>query len=76
VSYFEWTQNIQRFRWELDRVNDELGKTMRKAYRAVRESAEEKKIDMRTAVFVLAVQRVARAAMSRIQVNTDLGFGV
>ena len=24
VSYFEWTQNIQQFRWALERVNEEL----------------------------------------------------
>ena len=75
VSYFEWTQNIQRFRWELDKVNSELGKTMRKAYRAVKETAEREEIDMRTAAFVLAIRRVARAALSRVHVDTDLGFG-
>ncbi|MEE8212585.1 MAG: Glu/Leu/Phe/Val dehydrogenase dimerization domain-containing protein, partial [Acidiferrobacterales bacterium] len=31
VSYFEWAQNIQQFRWELERINDELSKIMRKA---------------------------------------------
>jgi glutamate dehydrogenase (NAD(P)+) len=76
VSYFEWTQNIQRFRWELDRINDELGKTMRKAYRAVFEVAQQKQVDMRTAAFVLAIRRVGEAALSRTHVNADLGFGV
>ncbi|MBW2494952.1 MAG: glutamate dehydrogenase [Deltaproteobacteria bacterium] len=36
VSYFEWAQNIQQFRWELDRVNAELEKSMRRAYAGVR----------------------------------------
>jgi glutamate dehydrogenase (NAD(P)+) len=76
VSYFEWTQNIQRFRWELDRINDELGKTMQKAYRAVHDMAHQEQVDMRTAAFALAIRRVGRAALSRIQVNADLGFGV
>jgi len=76
VSYFEWTQNIQRFRWELDRINDELGKTMRKAYRAVSEIAQQEQIDMRTAAFALAIRRVGEAALSRTHVNADLGFGV
>ncbi len=75
VSYFEWTQNIQRFRWELDRINDELGKTMRKAYRAVFEMAQRKQIDMRTAAFALAIRRVGDAALARTHVNADLGFG-
>ena len=76
VSYFEWTQNIQRFRWELDRINDELGKTMRKAYRAVFEMAQQKQVDMRTAAFALAIRRVGEAALARTHVNADLGFGV
>jgi len=75
VSYFEWTQNIQQFRWELDRINEELGKTMRRAYRAVSETAQQEKVDMRTGAFILAIRRVARAALSRIHVDTDLGFG-
>ena len=36
VSYFEWTQNLQEFRWEKDRLNAELTKVMARAYRAVR----------------------------------------
>jgi len=65
VSYFEWAQNIQQFRWELDRVNAELEKSMRRAYASVREVAREKGVDLRTAAFVLAIQRVGRAALSR-----------
>ena len=65
VSYFEWAQNIQRFSWEYDRVVKELEKIMRRAYRAVRSLAQEKNIDLRTAAFALAIQRVGRAAVSR-----------
>ncbi len=74
VSYFEWTQNIQQFRWEHQRINDELGKVVRKAYRSVREIAQEKDIDMRTSAFVLAIRRVGQAALSRVQINTELSF--
>ena len=35
VSYFEWTQNIQQFRWTEERVNDELSQRMLAAYREV-----------------------------------------
>jgi len=35
VSYFEGTQNLQEFRWEESRVNEELKKTILKAYHAV-----------------------------------------
>jgi len=75
VSYFEWAQNIQQFRWELDRVNSELEKTMRRAYGSVREIASAKKIDLRTAAFVLAIQRVGRAALSRRSVREAIDLG-
>jgi glutamate dehydrogenase (NAD(P)+) len=65
VSYFEWVQNIQQFRWELQRVNDELDRTMKRAHAAVRDVAREKKVDLRTAALVLAIRRVGEAAMAR-----------
>jgi glutamate dehydrogenase (NAD(P)+) len=72
VSYFEWAQNIQQFRWE--RVNAELDKKMSRAYRSVRETAEQHDIDLRTAAFVLAIRRVGRAALSRVHVGQELPF--
>jgi glutamate dehydrogenase (NAD(P)+) len=75
VSYFEWAQNIQQFRWELDRVISELEKYMRRAYTSVRQVAAEKNIDLRTAAFVLAIQRVGRAALSRRGVREAIDFG-
>lgn len=65
VSYFEWAQNIQRFRWDHERVTQELEKIMLVAYGAVREVAKERNVDLRTAAFVVGVQRVARAALAR-----------
>ena len=64
VSYFEWAQNIQQFRWELDRVTEELSKAMRKAYKSVSDMAAEKNVDFRTAAFVLAITRVGKATLS------------
>ena len=72
VSYFEWAQNIQQFRWELDRVNAELEKSMRRAYESVREVAKAKSVDLRTAAFVLAIQRVGRAALARRSVRETI----
>lgn len=69
VSYFEWAQNIQQFRWDIERVNHELEKVIRRAYGAVRDVAREKKIDLRTAAFVLGIRRVGRAALGRRHVE-------
>ena len=74
VSYFEWAQNIQQFRWDEERVNQELDKMMSRAYRSVREVASEHGIDMRTAAFVLAIRRVGKAALSRTYIKTKLPF--
>jgi glutamate dehydrogenase (NAD(P)+) len=74
VSYFEWAQNIQQFKWDEERVNLELDKRMSRAYRSVREVASERDIDMRTAAFVLAIQRVGRAALARTHIKTELPF--
>lgn len=74
VSYFEWAQNIQHFKWDEERVNAELDKTMAKAYAAVRDVATEFNTDLRTAAFILAIRRVAKAALARTHVAADLPF--
>ncbi len=65
VSYFEWVQNIQQFGWDEVRVNGELGKIMTRATAEVYESAKEKRVSLRTAAFVLAIERVAEAERLR-----------
>ena len=61
VSYFEWVQNIQRFPWELGRVNAALEDIMVRAYREVQALVEKDKITYRAAAFSIAVGRVAQA---------------
>ncbi len=61
VSYFEWVQNIQRFPWDLSRVNEALEEILVKAYREVRNIVEEEKISYRDAAFSIAVRRVVQA---------------
>jgi len=65
VSYFEWTQNLQEFKWEEERVNQELRKVMSKAYRAVHERVVAQGINYRQAAFDIGVGRVARAVELR-----------
>lgn len=72
VSYFEWAQNIQQFRWQKDRVDQELTDTMRKAYAAVRKVAEEFSVDLRTAAFILAIRRVGEAAKARVYTQEEI----
>ena len=65
VSYFEWTQNLQEFRWEEERVNEELYKVMARAYRSVREKVTAQGINHRQAAFDIGVERVARTVNLR-----------
>lgn len=61
VSYFEWAQNRQFYRWNLDRVRGELDKTLTTAFEETWELARERKVSLRTAAFMLGISRVARA---------------
>ncbi len=65
VSYFEWVQNVQQFRWRLERVNQELKLLMLDAYSEIKSLAQSNECDMRTAAFTLAISRVARATALR-----------
>jgi glutamate dehydrogenase (NAD(P)+) len=65
VSYFEWTQNIQQFKLDEERVNRELREHLVEAYSQVRDRARAKELSLRRAAFELAVQRVATAAQLR-----------
>jgi glutamate dehydrogenase (NAD(P)+) len=65
VSYFEWTQNIQEFKWTEQQVNDELRRHMRAAYRKVRDCAADLETTMRRAAFAIGITEVAEAAHLR-----------
>ncbi|MDX1967956.1 MAG: Glu/Leu/Phe/Val dehydrogenase dimerization domain-containing protein [Planctomycetaceae bacterium] len=61
VSYFEWVQNRQHFKWDLAHVRAELEKIMLHSFDRVWQIAEDKKIPLRTAAYVLGIGRVANA---------------
>ena len=61
VSYFEWVQNIQQFRWQEDHVNSELKKTMSRAWSNVHERATVDDIPFRLAAFAIALEKVEYA---------------
>ena len=61
VSYFEWVQNRQHYRWSLDRVRQELDRTLSDAYENVWQQSATVSVSLRTAAFMLAIARVQRA---------------
>ena len=61
VSYFEYVQDIRAYFWELDRINKELKKIILRAFEEVYEVSKERNITLRTAAYVIAVTRIAKA---------------
>jgi glutamate dehydrogenase/leucine dehydrogenase len=65
VSYFEWVQDLNRDHWSESVVNAKLKEIMIKAFSETLAIARREQVDMRTAAYLLAVQRVADATAMR-----------
>ena len=65
VSYFEQAQNASNYYWSEAEVLEKLKKIMVEAFDSVWEKKEKYAVDLRTAAFVLAVERVAEAMKAR-----------
>ena len=65
VSYFEWVQDLQEFFWEESEINQRLHHIMSRAFREVLDISKQRQLPMRTAAYVLAVDKVARATEVR-----------
>ena len=65
VSYFEWVQNLQNYYWTFEEVQEKQIVKMKEAFDAIWALKEEKKVDMRTAAYMIAIKRVADAMKLR-----------
>ncbi|PLV56061.1 Glu/Leu/Phe/Val dehydrogenase [Thermotoga sp. SG1] len=65
VSYFEWVQDLQEFFWDLDQIRTALEKMMKEAFSEVMKTKNKYSTDMRTAAYILAIDRVAYATRKR-----------
>jgi glutamate dehydrogenase (NAD(P)+) len=65
VSYFEWVQDLNRDHWSEAIVNAKLKEIMDKAFDETLRLAKSEEVNMRTAAYLLAVQRVADATAMR-----------
>jgi len=63
VSYFEWVQNRQHFKWQLSRVRQELDRIMEESFEKVWNIAKEKHMPLRSAAYLLGIGRVGRATI-------------
>jgi glutamate dehydrogenase (NAD(P)+) len=65
VSYFEWVQDLQSFFWEEDEVDERLQRIMSKAFAEVAAVAQGRRLTLREAAYIVALQRVVEAIESR-----------
>ena len=65
MSYFEWVQDFNSYFWTEEEINARLARVLRNACEAVWQVAQEKKIPLRTAAYVVAATRVLEARALR-----------
>jgi glutamate dehydrogenase (NAD(P)+) len=58
VSYFEWVQDFSSFFWDEEEINARLVKIMKHAFAAVWDVAQDRKVSLRTATFIVACKRI------------------
>jgi glutamate dehydrogenase (NAD(P)+) len=63
VSYFEWVQNLQFYKWGINRVRQELDHVLTQAFEEVWREAYERQVSLRTAAYMIAIRRVHRATL-------------
>lgn len=64
VSYFEWAQNIQQFRWPLEQIQAQLQTYMVDAFDRVVKTAQAKNCTFREAAFLIGIGRVIKATLT------------
>jgi glutamate dehydrogenase (NAD(P)+) len=65
VSYFEWVQGLQQFFWTEEEVNHNLERIIVRSFGLVVQVASERRVSMRTAALIRAIDRVADALFTR-----------
>jgi glutamate dehydrogenase (NAD(P)+) len=58
VSYFEWVQDKMGYYWKESEVNDRLNDVMRENFDAVWQTAQDYKVPLRQAAYMVAIKRV------------------
>ena len=65
VSYFEWVQDRAGYFWKETQVNERLAEQLLESFHRVREIAKQRDIPLRTAAYVVAIDRVVKSMMIR-----------
>jgi glutamate dehydrogenase (NAD(P)+) len=59
VSYFEWVQDRGGYFWPEDLVNERLETIMKRSFHDVLDLSRQRRVNMRTAAYMLSISRVA-----------------
>lgn len=65
VSYFEWVQNNTGYYWSEEEVNEKMREKLIMAFDNIYTLAENRKIDMRLAAYIIGIKRTAEAVRYR-----------
>ena len=65
VSYFEWVQNASSFFWTEKDIHDRLDRILSEAFQAIWELAAARRVNLRTATYIMACSRVLQARAQR-----------
>ena len=65
VSYFEWVQDFSSFFWTEQEINERLERILSEAFESVWKAAQEHRVTLRTAAYLLACRRVLEARQLR-----------
>jgi glutamate dehydrogenase (NAD(P)+) len=65
TSYFEWVQDRQGYFWTEREVNERLEAKMCEAFDAVLQTSLKYRVDLRTAAYIVAINRVATVTRMR-----------
>jgi len=61
VSYFEWVQDFSSYFWSEDEINARLVRIMQQAFAGIWQVAQENKVSLRTAAFIVGCKRILQA---------------
>lgn len=65
VSYFEWVQDLQSFFWTEKEINARLKRIMDESFEAIWDISQKRQVNLRTAAYFVAIDRVAEAERVR-----------
>lgn len=58
VSFFEWDQNMKEEKWDEETINKKLKKIVTDSFAQIWQIAQEKKLSLRLAAYVLAIDKI------------------